>query len=367
MTVWRPSWSSSWIRLGARRLALDQHHTRLEDLALLAHVRFGLGYSMRLRSTCRRSRSLPLIPQQVHTLKSLSLLALLAVSQLCTTRSNLLGRSFAAQLRNLDHAAALRRRRLLVLAGEIIFAERAADLLEHLGRLALGMQGLARLAAEGLPAEHCLDPVQLVVLSDRRKAHDVPRLLRQHMAGEVIPRVTPGAGATRTTLAARLPKQSSVPYGDNAKTPIDIINMIALKDRCQRAIGQFSGFPAASLPRLRFGRKIVYKILITKTFRFRASLKKIFSLSFPERQGRGGGWRYPAVFRPFGAAAASGSIAASFFLPSCGPQGRASERDRDDCRCARTRARRRQQSKPRRQARWTGSRVLPRVRRPTLG
>ena len=135
---------------------------------------------------------MPLIPQQVHTLKSLSLLALLAVSQLCTTRSNLLGRSFAAQLRNLDHAAALRRRRLLVLAGEIIFAERAADLLEHLGRLALGMQGLARLAAEGLPAEHCLDPVQLVVLSDRRKAHDVPRLLCHDVTGEVIPRVTPG-------------------------------------------------------------------------------------------------------------------------------------------------------------------------------
>ena len=151
------------------------------------------------------------------------------------------------------------------------------------------------------------------------------------------------------------------------KILIDIINMKALKDRCQRAIGQFSGFPAASLPRLRFGRKIVYKILIMKTFRFRASLKKIFSLSFPERQGRGGGWRYPAVFRPFGAAAASGSIAASYFLPSCGSQGQGSERDRDDCRCARTRARRRQQSKARRQARWTGSCVLPRVRRPTLG
>src|SRR6516162_8293479 len=38
--------------------------------------------------------------------------------------------------------------------------------------------------------------------------------------------------------------------------------------------------------------------------------KKIFSLSFPERQGRGGGGAYPAVFRlsSFGAAAASGSI-----------------------------------------------------------
>jgi hypothetical protein len=35
-----------------------------------------------------------LIPQLVHTLKSLSSLALLAVSQLCTTRSNFSGRSF---------------------------------------------------------------------------------------------------------------------------------------------------------------------------------------------------------------------------------------------------------------------------------
>jgi hypothetical protein len=39
---------------------------------------------------------LPLIPQLVHTLKSLSSVALLAVSQLCTMRSNRAGRSFAA-------------------------------------------------------------------------------------------------------------------------------------------------------------------------------------------------------------------------------------------------------------------------------
>ena len=48
------------------------------------------------------------------------------------------------------------------------------------------MQGLARFAAEGLPAEHGLDPVQLVLLGDRREAHDLPRLLRQHVAGEVV-------------------------------------------------------------------------------------------------------------------------------------------------------------------------------------
>src|SRR6266446_10106061 len=64
----------------------------------------------------------------------------------------------------LDHAAALRCWHLLVLAGEIVFADRPADLLEHLERLARGMQGLALLAAEGLLPEHPLELVQLVVI-----------------------------------------------------------------------------------------------------------------------------------------------------------------------------------------------------------
>jgi len=94
-------------------------------------------------------------------------------------------------------------------------------------------------------------------------------------------------------------KRSSAPYGNNAKISIDIINMIALKDRCQRAIGQFSGFPAASLPRLRFGRKIVYKILIMKTFRFRASLKKNFFPEFPRAAGKGRGVALPCCLSSF--------------------------------------------------------------------
>jgi hypothetical protein len=57
-------------------------------------------------------------------------------------------------------------------------AERAADLLDHLLWLALGMQGLARFAAKGLPAEHGLDPVQFLLVGNRREAHDFPRLLR---------------------------------------------------------------------------------------------------------------------------------------------------------------------------------------------
>src|SRR6266446_11006230 len=91
----------------------------------------------------------------------------------------------------LDHAAALRCRHLLILAGEIVFAQSAADLLEHLGRLALGVQGLARLAAKGSRPEHRLDPVGLRLIGDRREAHYLPRLLLQYMAGEVVPRVMP--------------------------------------------------------------------------------------------------------------------------------------------------------------------------------
>jgi hypothetical protein len=75
---------------------------------------------------------------------------------------------------------------LLVLAGEIVFADRTADLLEHLGRLALGVQGLARFAAEGLPAEHGIEPVKFVLVGDRRETHHLPILLRQHVAREVI-------------------------------------------------------------------------------------------------------------------------------------------------------------------------------------
>ena len=71
-------------------------------------------------------------------------------------------------------------------AGKIIFAESAADLLEHFRRLALGMQGSAGFAVEGLPSEHRLDPVQLVVIGDRRETHDLPRLLRQHVTGDVV-------------------------------------------------------------------------------------------------------------------------------------------------------------------------------------
>ena len=82
-------------------------------------------------------------------------------------------------------------RGLLVLAGEIIFADRAADMLEHGARLALRVQRFAAAAGEILRPDERVDQLALVVLGDCREAHDVPRLLRQHVAGEVVPRVTP--------------------------------------------------------------------------------------------------------------------------------------------------------------------------------
>jgi hypothetical protein len=75
---------------------------------------------------------------------------------------------------------------LLILAGEIVFADRAADSLEGVERLALGMQGLALTTPVTLPPPDRLDLVHLIGFGDRRKAHDLPRLLGEHMADEVV-------------------------------------------------------------------------------------------------------------------------------------------------------------------------------------
>src|SRR6516225_1173094 len=57
--------------------------------------------------------------------------------------------------------------------------------------------------------------------------------------------------------------------------------------QCRTGIQGFSSFPAVSLPRLRFDRRVACKVLIRNDFRYRANLKKIFTLSFPARQGKG--------------------------------------------------------------------------------
>jgi hypothetical protein len=48
------------------------------------------------------------------------------------------------------------------------------------------MQDLALTACEGLRSPDRLDPVLLVSFGDRRKAHDVPRLLREDVADEIV-------------------------------------------------------------------------------------------------------------------------------------------------------------------------------------
>ena len=54
--------------------------------------------------------------------------------------------------------------------------------------------------------------------------------------------------------------------------------------RCRR-----SSFPAASLPRRRFDRKVAYKALIRNHFLVKGAPRINFTLSFPARQGTGGG------------------------------------------------------------------------------
>jgi hypothetical protein len=104
----------------------------------------------------------------------------------------------AAEPRRLDHAAALRRRHLLVLAGDPrdevpggLFADRAADVVEGRAWLALRVQCLAASADKQLRAELAVEHPGLVVLGDRRKANHLPILPRHHAAGEIVPRVTP--------------------------------------------------------------------------------------------------------------------------------------------------------------------------------
>ena len=134
------------------------------------------------------------MPQLVHTLKIAELARFVGGVPALDDLVEFLGklvRGIIPEPRGFDHAAAQWRRRLLVPAGKIVFPQSAAELCQHLAWLALGVQRLARFAAKALPSEYGLDPVPLVLLGDRRQAHDVPVLLRHHVTGEVVPRVMP--------------------------------------------------------------------------------------------------------------------------------------------------------------------------------
>ena len=72
------------------------------------------------------------------------------------------------------------------MAGEIVFADRAADLLEHGQRLARRVQGLAPPPNEFARPGQGVDHVPLVLFGDRRKAHHLPILLRQHVTDQIV-------------------------------------------------------------------------------------------------------------------------------------------------------------------------------------
>jgi len=75
---------------------------------------------------------------------------------------------------------------LLILAGEIVLADRPANALEGVERLALGMQSLAVPARKASRSPDRLDLVHLVRLGDGRKANDLPWLLLEHVADQVV-------------------------------------------------------------------------------------------------------------------------------------------------------------------------------------
>src|SRR6185437_14214580 len=85
-----------------------------------------------------------------------------------------------------DQTAAQRRRGLLILAGEVVFADGAADTIDGVERLAAGMQSFSLTPSEGAPAEDGLDLVRLVHFADRWEADHVPVLLLEHMADQIV-------------------------------------------------------------------------------------------------------------------------------------------------------------------------------------
>jgi hypothetical protein len=86
----------------------------------------------------------------------------------------------------LDQPAAQGCRGLLILAGEIVLADRPADVREGGERLTRGVQHLARLPGEALRPPYRHDLVDLVGFGDRPKGHDLPRLLPEHVADKVV-------------------------------------------------------------------------------------------------------------------------------------------------------------------------------------
>jgi hypothetical protein len=75
---------------------------------------------------------------------------------------------------------------LLILAGEVVLADSAAEAVQGVERLAVWVQRLAAPAREASRFQDRLDLVHLIGFGDRRKPHDFPGLLREDVADEVV-------------------------------------------------------------------------------------------------------------------------------------------------------------------------------------
>ena len=75
---------------------------------------------------------------------------------------------------------------MLVLAGEVVFADRAANAVESFERLAVRMQSLTVTTPEALRSPDGLDAMQLICVGDRRKAQDLPTFLRKDVTDQVV-------------------------------------------------------------------------------------------------------------------------------------------------------------------------------------
>src|SRR5437868_12344489 len=176
-------------QLGARGLVLDQHLVRTEQAELLPH---GALERRVLEPPAEHSEEEEVLafhaPRCAH--REVAELGRLVggVPALHDAVEALRALVLAIALEpfRLDQAAAQRGGGLLILAGEIVFADRAANAVEGFERLTVGTQGLALTAPEALLSPDGLDSVHLVGLGDRRKAQDLPTLLREHMADEIV-------------------------------------------------------------------------------------------------------------------------------------------------------------------------------------
>jgi hypothetical protein len=86
----------------------------------------------------------------------------------------------------LDQAATQRGGGLLILAGEVVFADGPPDAVEDFERLAAEMQSVALPAPKASRSPDGLDLVHLVSFGNRRKAENLPGFLREDVADGIV-------------------------------------------------------------------------------------------------------------------------------------------------------------------------------------